>query len=127
MRRQDACGASGRHLADVLYLFEHAAEGTGSAGNRCRTERRDAVPRQLRRNRRYRAASIERIDAVDAVHVDVDEAGNDAVAVESKRRQRVATRDCSRNRPGPNLSDAIAVDDEGAGRKNPVRQHELGA
>ena len=76
----------------------------GPAGDRRRAERGDPVPRQPRRHRPDRiTVGVERVDPFDAVHVDVDEAGDDVVAVEvaSARRAAWATPRRSGRRPRP--------------------------
>ncbi len=74
------------------------------ARDRRRTERRDAVARKPRGDRRDRVAAVERVDALDAVHVDVDEAGNDVVTVKGEcgvrdpMTRRIESRRCGRRR-----------------------------
>ena len=58
---------------------EHTAQRRGRARDRRRAERRDAEARQPRRDRPDRVVAVQRVGSLDAVHVDVDEAGHDVV------------------------------------------------
>ena len=123
MRRQHARGPWRRRFAGAPHLIEHAAQRLGSAGDGRRTERRHAVLRKSfgnRRDRTSRCGGIQRVDSLDAVNVDVDEAGHDVMSVEREQRMRVA----GRRRVGADLDDPIAVDDERARRQDAVRQHQ---
>ena len=114
MGGEDTRRAWGRRLAGLPHLIEHGAKTLRRAGHGGRAERGDAIARQPRRDRGDRVAVrpvVERVHAVDAVDVDVDEAGNDVVPVEGKRRLAVA----ARRRIGADFDDDAFVDDERAG------------
>jgi hypothetical protein len=104
----------------MAHLREHAAEGIGGTRHGRGTERGDAVTGQTRSDCRDRRSLVEAVDAADAVHMDVDEARNNVVALKGESWSRMrGTRS--------NLSDPAAVHDERARREDAVRQHELGA
>ena len=109
-----------RRRARMAQLREHAAEGIGATGHGRGTEGGDAVARQTRSHCRDRRPLVEAVDAINAVHMHVDEARNNVVALECEARSGMrGTR--------ANLSDPSAVHDERAGREDAVRQHEFGA
>src|SRR6185295_16644883 len=66
--------------------------------------------------------AVERVDAVDAVDVDVDEAGNDVVLRQHERASGTAAAGLRRN-----LDDPIAVDDDEGGAEHAVRQDDVRA
>ena len=71
-------------------MAQHPAEFVRCASRRGGTERGDAVARQTGRHTRHRIAFVERVEAVNAVHMDVDEAGDNVVIVEREvRRLRI--------------------------------------
>ena len=63
-------------------LFEQAAKRVRFARDGGRAEGGHAVARHPTRDRRDRVASVERIEALDAVHVHVDEPGQQHGAVQ---------------------------------------------
>jgi hypothetical protein len=123
MGRQDAGVAAGRSFAQIPHLLEGPAQGLRTARNRGRTKRRDAVPGKRRGDRADSVGSIEHVDPVDPVHVDVDEPGHDVVVVKGKQRMRMA----GACRPGSDLDDAAPIDDDGPRRDNSVGQNQIGA
>jgi hypothetical protein len=109
MRGQDTRAAR-RRRARKPDLVEHAAKRIGTAGDRGGAERGDAVARQPSGDRLYGITDGERVDALDAVHVHVDESGHDVVMV--KRESRM----CAVDAAGANFDDASLVYDQRAGR-----------
>ena len=84
MRGQHTCRASRRCFPRTPHLVQDATERLRPARHGRGTERRDAIPRQPFRDRANGIAlrtHVQRIDAVDAVHMDVDETGHDVMAV----------------------------------------------
>src|SRR5262249_52924089 len=123
MRGKDASRADRRRAARLPHLIEHTAQRRRTAGHRRRTERRDAVARQTigdERNGIAVGADVERIDAVDTVDVNVDEARDDVVAVKRELRIGVARR----QRIGTNVGDATLVYHERARREDRIREHQ---
>ena len=59
---------------------EHGAQLPGRTRHRRGTERRHAVTRQPRRDVRHRRSLVQRVDALHAVDVHVDEPGHDITA-----------------------------------------------
>ena len=101
MRRQHACRARVRRFTRLAHLIEHCPQGPRRARQRRRTECRDTVARKARSDRANGSGAAERIDSVDAVHVDVDQPRHDVVIVKRKRRRLSA----SAWRVGANLDD----------------------
>ena len=122
VRRQDPCAGPLRRRPGRAHRLQHAAQRRRPARNRRRTERGDPVARQAPGHVANRVGAVERVHTLDAVHVDVDEAGDDVVA----REVEGAGRPPPRGRRG-NLDDAIAVDDDRAGVEHAVRQDEVRA
>jgi hypothetical protein len=120
MRRQHASRPRRRRLTRTPHLIEHMPQRVRRTRNRRRTERGDAITRQSSRDRGDRVASVEGIHAVDAVHVHVDETGDDVVPVKGEQRVGMARG----RRVGPDFSDPPLVDDQRARREDAVGQHQ---
>jgi hypothetical protein len=121
--RQHAGPAVRLRLAHTSHLAEKPIEDIGRARDRRRTERRDAPAREPLGHRRDRRFVIEHIRPRDAVDVDVDEAGNDEVAVE-------VDPDLARSglaRTADEVDDPVVLEHERLARHHAVRQHEAGA
>ena len=70
-----------------------------------------------------RILAVERVGAVDAVHVDVDEPGHDQVP----RQLEVIHAAAGRARTGGDIDDLFAVEDERARTEHAIGQHDIGA
>ena len=71
-----------------------------------------------------RRRALERVEAVDAVHVHVDESRNDVVIPTDRTAARriLPARDVVRL-----IADPIVFDDEGAAARHAIGQHQVGA
>ena len=74
-----------------------------------------------------RVERIERVEALDAVDVDVDEAGDQGVAVQIDEAAAAGTAGTGRARPRLNFRDPAVLDDDRPGRQDAVGQHHVGA
>ena len=71
----------------------------------------------------HRLVSIHNVGAMHAVHVHIDEAGDDVMIAEVEMQRTAVGRPVS----GDDVDDAVGVDDDGAGADDPVREYEIGA
>ena len=90
VRGKHAGGAGRARLARRPDAAEHLAQRRGRAGDGRRAECRHAEWRQPRRDPRDGVGAVQRVGALDAVHVDVDEARDDEVALEIAAVARTA-------------------------------------
>src|SRR5439155_6757509 len=107
MRGQDACRARLGCLACPTNLVEHSPKCVRRAGQRRRTECDDSVARQPRGDGSDRISPVQRIEALDAVDVYVDESGYDVVIVKRKRGMRMPA---GWRRVGTDFDDALGLD-----------------
>src|SRR5439155_26785673 len=85
------------------------------------TERRHTVLGQRGRDFADRAASVQRVRALDTMHVHVDESGNNDVP----RQVDMLDTGAAGPRACHDIDDALALEDERAGAANSIRKHQI--
>ena len=124
MRGQDGCVTGDRIEPRGADAVQQTSQRCRRTRHRRRAEAGDAVLRQLRRQRRGGVGSGERVAAFHAVHVHVDEAGDDDAAGEIV--PLAAGR--LRHGLGPDVGNqAVVIDHQRAAFNRRVRQHEARA
>ena len=102
-----------RSRAKGRHALQHLTQGIGRARDRRRTERGDAEFWKTRRNRADHVAAIERVEAFEAVNMDVHESGDQDMATQILF---AASRVGRTRNSGSDVNDAFAVDHEDARR-----------
>ena len=113
------CGAAAKR-GDALENLTQSIRRTGDRGW---TKRGHPMLRQTLGERGDCVTAVQRVDAVDPVHVHVDEPRHHDVAPQIDRTRCTGCTHCTR----PNLSNPIAVDHERARFLDASGQHEIGA
>ena len=131
MGRQHA-GCRRVAVAKSRNALQNLTQRIRRTGDRGWAKRRHAILRQPLSERRDRVAAVQRVDALDPVHVNVDETRHDDVAAQicsmlAGHAVAPVTRPSRRTLHRSNVSDPIAVDDERALLLNSPGQHEIGA
>ncbi len=122
VRGHDTRAERRRCAAQLLHLIEHAGQIERTAGHGGGCKRGDAEAWQRCGHALDRMRIVMDVDTGDAVHVEIDEAGNDGVTVEGRARCR------RRQRPlGANIGDAAISQHQGAGPEHAIGQDEVGA
>ena len=123
MSGKDASRARRRRRAGVAHAGQHSTEHIGSAGQARRTEGGDAVSGKPRGDAPDGVGRIERVYAVHAMDVDVDEPWDDQMVL------KIVTLGARVARPPTidDLRDPAAFDDERAAGDDAIGQHDVGA
>jgi hypothetical protein len=115
-----------RRAARPPHALDQPLEHLRRAGHRGRTEGRDAVTDQATGDFLDGVQRFERVEAFDAVDVDVDEAGGQRLPVQIDE-PAAAAGGTRRSRPRLNFRDPAVLDDDRPGRQQPVWQDHVGA
>src|SRR5687767_7774036 len=122
VRRQHASGIRARRAGGGAHLFQKELQIVRAARHGGGTKGGDAVTRQLNGDPRDYASAVERVMTGDAVHVHVDEPGNDVAVgdVDDRRTRRRGWRRL-------NGRDAAVVEDDRRTLANLAGQYDVAA
>jgi hypothetical protein len=125
MRRQHARVRPGR-AAGPAHALDQPLEDRRRTGHRRRAERGHPIADQAPCDLLDGIERVERVEALHPVHVHVDEAGDQRVAVQiDEPAARPAG--TGRARPRLNFRDPAVLDDDGPRRQHAIGQDDVGA
>ena len=123
MRAEYTRAARGRPLPDLLNAGEHVVQDGGRTRDGRGTERRHTVLGQRGGDFGDRAALVQRVRAVDTMHVHVDESWNNHVSRQVEMLDTGAAGPCASH----HVDDAVVLEHERAGAANSIRKHQIRA